>query len=236
MRKITIPALAATALFAVTVFGTTAIAAQSNGLEDGMRYCPAPWCDNSEFLDTHFGIDAKTGQMTKYTGTVHPDEIYGTNGPGEQVLFVAPPVDVQNRFVPPSVAFQNQGLRQPAPAQPLWNQPSSQPVTAYAQPSQQVQQFQQPYQAPQVQSPQPPVQVYQPATQSQEIVLYQPQPYQQQLPQQQFHQQVQPQSYQQPQLQQPYQPMQRQPGRTLQSAAAGRNQPARQSWWRDLWN
>lgn len=89
----------------------------------GMRYCPAPWSDNSDFFDTHYGIDAKTGQMIAYKGNVHPDEINNPPGTGEKVLYVSPPISVENRYVPPGsvqslpsqpVAYpQQQAVRQP---------------------------------------------------------------------------------------------------------------------------
>ncbi len=73
-----------------------------NPRSPGVKYCPVPGRNNSEFIDTHFGIDAKTGQLTKYTGTVHPDETGMAESSGEQVLYVAPPVSVENRYVPPA--------------------------------------------------------------------------------------------------------------------------------------
>lgn len=91
--------------FVVTSIYGSASAGQvrgGNGLDAGVKFCPAPWADNTIFLDTHFGVDAKTGEITKYTGTVHPDEELNGPGQGEQVLFVAPPISVENKFVPPS--------------------------------------------------------------------------------------------------------------------------------------
>lgn len=84
----------------VLFFNASGQAASPNAQDGGVRYCPAPWCDNSEFIDTHFGIDAKTGKVTKYTGTVHPDETGDLAGAGDQVLYVAPPLSVENRYVP----------------------------------------------------------------------------------------------------------------------------------------
>ncbi|MDR1744501.1 MAG: tetratricopeptide repeat protein [Planctomycetota bacterium] len=63
----------------------------------GIRYCAAPDCDNSAFLDTYYSIDAGTGKLTAHTasGTVEVDG----NSPraGETTLFAAPP----SRPVPP---------------------------------------------------------------------------------------------------------------------------------------
>ncbi len=66
----------------------------------GAKFCPAPGTDNTVFLDTHFGMDAKTGQVTAYTGTVHPNDVTNPPMTGEQVLYVAPPISVENRYVP----------------------------------------------------------------------------------------------------------------------------------------
>lgn len=110
------PALCAVAVLGV-YFSGTAVAAQSrnaNPQEAGVRYCPAPWCDNSEFINTHFGVDAKTGKVTKYSGTVHPDETGDVSGAGEQVLYSAPPPQVANRYVPPA----NSAAAQPYPSSP----------------------------------------------------------------------------------------------------------------------
>lgn len=114
------------ALAAVFVLGSfqTGNAASSGGLEPGLKYCPAPWGDNAEFIDTHFGVDAKTGKVTKYTGTVHPDETGDFSSPGEQVLYVAPPVNVENRFVPPP------GWEGPPPAAPQRQRVARQPARA----------------------------------------------------------------------------------------------------------
>ncbi|MCC8190728.1 MAG: tetratricopeptide repeat protein [Planctomycetes bacterium] len=66
----------------------------------GAKFCPVPGTDNTVFLDTHFGMDAQTGVVKAYTGTIHPDE--APNGPmtGEELLFTAPPISVENRYVP----------------------------------------------------------------------------------------------------------------------------------------
>jgi tetratricopeptide (TPR) repeat protein len=66
----------------------------------GAKYCPAPGADNSIYLDTHFGLDAQTNEIRAYRGTVHPDEIPNPRPAGETVLYAAPPLSVENRFVP----------------------------------------------------------------------------------------------------------------------------------------
>lgn len=65
----------------------------------GFRYCPAPGADNSDFNNSYYAIDARTGQMSRYVdGQPHQDlEPVDTE---EKVLFVAPPVNVENRYVP----------------------------------------------------------------------------------------------------------------------------------------
>ncbi|MDR3078309.1 MAG: tetratricopeptide repeat protein, partial [Planctomycetota bacterium] len=66
----------------------------------GAKFCPVPGTDNRIFLDTHFGLDAGTGEVRAYPGTVHPFE--GANQPGgeETVLYSSPAPSVENRFVP----------------------------------------------------------------------------------------------------------------------------------------
>ena len=104
--------------------GTSAIAGQDvfmNSRDPGVKYCPAPWCDNSEFIDTHFGVDAKTGAITKYTGTVHPDETGMASAAEPEVLYVSPPISVENRYVPPAGAApqaSSSGYRQPRTVAP----------------------------------------------------------------------------------------------------------------------
>lgn len=72
-------------------------------LKYGMRYCAAPWCDNQEFIDTHFGIDATTGVVTKHVGNAPPVEVGYMNG-GEEILFVSPPNMAPNDSIPPGPA------------------------------------------------------------------------------------------------------------------------------------
>ncbi|MCC8166003.1 MAG: hypothetical protein LIQ31_07600 [Planctomycetes bacterium] len=72
----------------------------------GLRYCAAPDCDNSEFLDTHFGIDATTGQLLVFRGdSVQEVDNSHLDRQEEIVLAVAPTVNYQNVYVPPEVAF-----------------------------------------------------------------------------------------------------------------------------------
>ncbi len=72
----------------------------------GLRYCAAPGCDNSEFLDTHFGIDATTGQLLVFRGdSVQEVDNSHLDGQEEVVLAVAPTVNYENIYVPPEVAF-----------------------------------------------------------------------------------------------------------------------------------
>lgn len=72
-----------------------------NSLPAGTRYCPAPGADNTPFMTAHFGIDAETGKITKYEGTVHPDETpLPPEFSEEIVLYVSPPISVENIQVP----------------------------------------------------------------------------------------------------------------------------------------
>lgn len=90
--------------------GAASAAQKASPYPQGMRYCPAPWCDNSDFLDTHFGMDAKTGKVYAYKGSVHPDEIANPPGGGEVVLYSAPPISVENKYVPPSQVAARAGV------------------------------------------------------------------------------------------------------------------------------
>lgn len=75
-----------------------------NSLSYGMRYCPAPWCDNSEFIDTHFGIDAQTGKMTKYVGGSNPYEEEVTSN-GEEIVLWTPTSSAGNNYIRPDDAL-----------------------------------------------------------------------------------------------------------------------------------
>lgn len=89
-----------------------------NDLKYGMRYCPAPWCDNKEFIDTHFGIDAKIGKVMKFVGNQPPVDVGYVDGV-EEVLYVSPPTPVGN----PYITSGNVAAPQP------WGSPSSAVVT-----------------------------------------------------------------------------------------------------------
>ncbi|MDR1745492.1 MAG: hypothetical protein LBS30_07050 [Planctomycetota bacterium] len=107
---------------AIILAASTAGAGQPidmNSLSYGMRYCPAPWCDNEEFINTHFGIDAKTGKVTKYVGGAHPYEETVTDGE-EQVLYVAPPAPAVYPQVAPIGALAMVTPRPAAPQPQAW--------------------------------------------------------------------------------------------------------------------
>lgn len=129
----TLAGLSAFVVLSVLVGGTAAggEVVDVNSLDYGMRYCAAPWCDNKEFIDTHFGIDAKTGKMTKYVGGDHPYQEDVPTNAKEVVLYTSPPISVENRYVPPSVAF---AAPSPAPvASPVYaSRPTYSPAPAYA--------------------------------------------------------------------------------------------------------
>jgi Cytochrome c biogenesis factor len=102
----------------------------------GAKFCPAPGANNTVFLDTHFGMDAKTGQVTAYTGTTHPNEVSNPPMTGEQVLFSAPPVSVENRYVPyPGAPQTNMAASTSALSQPLRNPNGSYDQMVKQQPS-----------------------------------------------------------------------------------------------------
>lgn len=134
-------------LSAFAGFGFAGQQVDINSFQAGMRYCPAPWGDNREFLDTHYGVDAKTGEMKKYSGSVHPDEVGDSTQSKEVLLYVAPSINAESRYVPPEQAF---GRSQaPAPA----SRAPQQTYQAPRQPSypQNQQAYRQP-QAPRVQA------------------------------------------------------------------------------------
>ncbi|MDR1611228.1 MAG: tetratricopeptide repeat protein [Planctomycetota bacterium] len=66
----------------------------------GAKFCPVPGRDNTLFLDTHFGMDAATGEIKAYQGTVHPDETADNLTLREETLYRSPPISVENRQVP----------------------------------------------------------------------------------------------------------------------------------------
>ncbi len=56
----------------------------------GIRYCAAPGCDNSEFLDTYYSVDARTGKLTAHTANGMADVDNSHLDAGELTLFAAP--------------------------------------------------------------------------------------------------------------------------------------------------
>lgn len=85
-----------------------------SSLPVGFKFCPAPGADNSDFNCSYYAIDAQTGVMSRYVDG-QPKEDLGYVDTEEKVLFVAPQVDVENRYVPypgaapqqPPAAFAN---------------------------------------------------------------------------------------------------------------------------------
>lgn len=145
-------------VFFLAIFAERGSAGQTvdmNSFQAGMRYCPAPWGDNREFLDSHYGVDAKTGELRKYTGTVHPDEIGDLSQSEEVLLYVAPNISAESRYVPPEQAFgrghvpvsrdSRQAYATQPPAYPQQRQAPRQPRTSRVQPqsSGQARQYQQ---------------------------------------------------------------------------------------------
>ncbi len=101
---------------------------QANGeyfCPPGAKYCPVPGRDNTVYLDTHFGMDAATGEIKAYKGTVHPDEVVNNLTTQEEQLYVSPPINVANRYVPYPGSQDNAG----SPA--LYPAPASQPQPVY---------------------------------------------------------------------------------------------------------
>ncbi len=68
----------------------------------GSKFCPAPGAAPESVIpiDTHFGMDASTGQVTAYKGGVHPNDVANPPMTGEKVIYVSPPINVENRYVP----------------------------------------------------------------------------------------------------------------------------------------
>lgn len=133
-------------------------------LPAGARFCPAPGADNSEFMGSYFSIDAQTGQMTRHDPGSAPIGVTPEPTAREEVLFVAPPISVENVYVPPpggpalpprtmatGVMSQPGQMRQqyrlPPQPRPQQQQYRAQPqMQHYAQPQQHIQQPY-PYQA-----------------------------------------------------------------------------------------
>lgn len=72
-----------------------------NSLPAGTRFCPAPGADNTEFMSSYFSIDARTGQMTRHDANSGPVGVTPEPIAQEEVLFVSPPISVENVYVPP---------------------------------------------------------------------------------------------------------------------------------------
>ncbi len=91
--------------FAVVMLAVTfALAGQPidiNSLPAGARFCPAPWADNNEFMSSYFSIDAQTGRMTRHDPGSGPVGMTPEPVAREEVLFVSPPISVENVYVPP---------------------------------------------------------------------------------------------------------------------------------------
>lgn len=96
----------------------------------GLKFCPAPGADNREFNSSYYAVDARTGQMTRYMDGVPREEPFGPIDGREEVLFVAPPISVENRYVPyPGAA--------PQMPPPEFRQPPAQQQQAMRQPGEQ---------------------------------------------------------------------------------------------------
>lgn len=66
----------------------------------GFKYCPAPGADNRDFNSSYYATDARTGQTTRYVDGAPRAEPYGPVDTEEKVLWVSPPISVENRYVP----------------------------------------------------------------------------------------------------------------------------------------
>lgn len=185
-----------------------------NSLTPGVKFCPAPGANNSEFMQSYFSVDARTGQMTRHDAGSPGVSIDLEPPAEEQVLFVSPPISVENVYVPPPGGspvpprtMATGVMRQPRRAAPVAQPPRARqypPVQQYPQTRQPVRQPAPAY-APQQYAP---VQQYpqQPQVRPQAYPQYaQTQPY----PQQQVYAQTQPYpqparpAYPQPQYRQP---------------------------------
>ncbi|MDR3211689.1 MAG: tetratricopeptide repeat protein [Planctomycetota bacterium] len=104
-RKVGIPAIrlvfGGVIVLALSGTGLSATGA-SYDCPPGAKFCPVPGRDNTHFIDTHFGLDASTGEVRRYEGTVHP-EVANNLSSREEVIYTAPSITVQsmaNREVP----------------------------------------------------------------------------------------------------------------------------------------
>lgn len=66
----------------------------------GFKYCPAPGADNRDFNSSYYAVDARTGEMSRYVDGAPRAEPYGPVDSEEKVLWVSPPISVENRYVP----------------------------------------------------------------------------------------------------------------------------------------
>lgn len=102
VRRSVFGAASAAFLFAAC-FGIAAFAGELpnvSSLPTGFRYCPAPGADNRDFNGSYYAVDARTGEMTRYMDGAPREEPFGPVDTEEKVLFVAPPISVENRYVP----------------------------------------------------------------------------------------------------------------------------------------
>lgn len=146
--------LGLTLSFAVSLFVLGQTGAQAgerlpdiSALPNGFRYCPAPGANNTEFNSSYFAIDAQTGQMSRYVDGQPRQELEPVDTE-EKILFVAPTINVENRYVPyPGAAPQqaprefadsNHGYNPNRPQQYPSQYPPQQP--GYSQPRQDYQQ------------------------------------------------------------------------------------------------
>lgn len=144
MRNIPVALFAVSALVLLQTVPSEAGQYSMDPRIPGVKYCPAPGADNSEFLHSYWAVDAKTGEMSKITATDHPTipAGYDTNQQQEEVLFVAPNISVENRYVPypgasaqePPPEFRQASRPAPAPVMPAPAPVSSRPRRQAARP------------------------------------------------------------------------------------------------------
>lgn len=112
-----------------------------SSLPVGFKFCPAPGADNTDFNCSYYAIDAQTGQLSRYVDG-QPRQDLGPVDTEEKLLFVAPPVNVENRYVPyPGAAPQqppaefansNHGYNPNRPQYPAYSQQQPHPGQQYA--------------------------------------------------------------------------------------------------------
>jgi hypothetical protein len=112
-------------------------------LPAGARFCPAPGADNAEFMSSYFSVDARTGRMTRHDADSGPVGVDLAVPEEEVVLFVSPPISVENVYVPPPggpaappKTHATGAYRQPPRPRQAARRPAypRQPSAAYAQP------------------------------------------------------------------------------------------------------